>query len=107
MDLSGFSSLIDTLIAYATHMGQQVNDMPGGLAFALGLVTWFAVEQILRRILSWIRWLVLAGVITGLGFSVSYVAKEFFSKASTPVLEGQTLSPEDLFPAQNSPEGGE
>lgn len=98
MESLDLSTLIQTLIDYVVNIGTQVNDLPGGLAFALGLVTWFVVEQVLRRILSWMRWLILIGVIVGLGFTVPYIFNEFFSRAGVPTLGGETLEQTDLVP---------
>ena len=92
------ATLVQTLIDYIITIGQDVNDLPGGLAFTLGLVTWFVVEQILRRILSWIRWLVLVGAVVGLGFTIPYIFSEFFSRAGVPDINGIELSPETLIP---------
>ena len=70
MELDG---IIEGLTAYVVSIGEQVDEMPGLHAFGLGLVTWFAVEQIIRRISSAMRWVILVGVIAGLGLSLPYL----------------------------------
>ena len=95
MENMDLATIIQTLIDWVVNIGRQVNDLPGGLAFVLGLVTWFVVEQILRRILNWMRWVILVGVIVGLGFTVPYVLSQFFSRAEPTVL-GQDI--ETLIP---------
>jgi len=69
-----FMTVIETLTSWVIGIGGRVNDLPGTVAFALGLFTWFAVEQVLRRIMSWMRWVIIVGVLAGLGLSVPYVA---------------------------------
>jgi len=68
------SDIITTLIDWAVRIGSSVNDLPGTVAFGLGLLTWFLIEQVLRRILSWMRWVIVIGVIGGLGLSLPYLA---------------------------------
>ena len=92
------ASIIQNLTDYLVLLGQDINELPGGMAFALGLFSWFVVEQVLRRILSWVRWLILAGVIAGLGLTIPYVVNEFFSRAGTPQIDGLDLSPDLLLP---------
>ena len=58
------------------------------VAFGLGLFTWFLVEQILRRIMSGMRWLILIGVLAGLGLSVPYMLSLVFERGGTPEIEG-------------------
>ena len=67
-------TVIQTLTNWVISIGSTVNDLPGTVAFGLGLFTWFAVEQVLRRIMSWMRWVIIVGVLAGLGLSVPYVA---------------------------------
>ena len=96
MENMDLATIIQTLIDWVVAIGKQVNQLPGGLAFALGLVTWFAVEQVLRRILNWMRWLILVGVIVGLGFTVPYILNQFFQVAGPSIFgeETTTLIPE-------------
>jgi len=99
LELFDFPTLIQSLIDFIVSVGQQVNDLPGGLAFTLGLVTWFVVEQILRRLMSWVRWLILAGAVVALGYTVPYIYEQVFSRAELPEVPGLDLSPEDLQPS--------
>ena len=95
MENMDLATIVESLINWIVNIGGQVNDLPGGLAFVLGLVTWFVVEQVLRRILSWMRWVILVGAIVGLGFTVPFVLGQFFSRAEPNILgqETQTLIP--------------
>lgn len=101
MDSLDLSTLIATLVDYVLVVGREVNALPGGLAFALGLVTWFLVEQILRRILSWMRWLVLVGVVVGLGYTLPFLLGEIWSRAGMPAFGGTRMDPEDVLPPSN------
>lgn len=67
-------TVIETLTQWVIGIGGRVNDLPGTVAFGLGLFTWFAVEQVLRRIMSWMRWVIIVGVLAGLGLSIPYLS---------------------------------
>ncbi|GAB5445502.1 hypothetical protein [Gymnodinialimonas sp.] len=69
-----FATLIQSLTDWIVRIGSSVNDLPGTVAFGLGLFTWFAVEQILRRVMSGLRWVIIVGAIVALGLSVPYLA---------------------------------
>ena len=79
-----FATVISTLTNWVVNLGTAVNDLPGTVAFGLGLFTWFAVEQILRRIMSGLRWIILAGVLAGLGLSIPYLAGLMFERGGPP-----------------------
>lgn len=69
-----FAGIIETLTAHVITVGEKVDEMRGTHAFALGLATWFFLEQIVRRIASKVRWLILIGAIVGLGVSFPQLA---------------------------------
>lgn len=69
-----FGSLAQMLTDWVVAIGSTVNNLPGTVAFGLGLFTWFAVEQVLRRVMTGMRWVILAGVVAALGLSVPYLA---------------------------------
>ena len=69
-----FASLVQSLTDWIVQIGSSVNDLPGTVGFGLGLFTWFAVEQILRRVMSGLRWVIIIGAIVALGLSVPYLA---------------------------------
>ena len=70
MDLS---TIVQSLIDWVTSIGQRVNELPGTVAFGLGLFTWFAVEQVLQRLMNGLRWAIIIGVVVALGLSVPYL----------------------------------
>lgn len=85
-----FVSLIQGLTDWIVRIGTSVNDLPGTVAFGLGLFTWFAVEQVLRRVMSGLRWVIIVGAIVALGLSVPYLASLMFERggevpAATPL----------------------
>ena len=92
MENIDFATLINAMVDYIISIGKQVNDLPGGLAFALGLVTWFLVEQVLRRILSWVRWLVLIGAIIGLGYTLPRILNELIDRGILPFFNEETVT---------------
>lgn len=98
MENIDFATLIQTLVDYIISIGRQVNDLPGGLAFALGLVTWFLVEQVLRRILSWVRWLILIGAIVGLGYTLPLILNELIDRGALPFFGEETVTAEPTEP---------
>ena len=75
-----FATIAQTLIDWVVRIGNSVNDLPGTVAFGLGLFTWFAVEQVLQRVFNWLRWIILVGVFAGLGLGLVYVATEVFTR---------------------------
>lgn len=79
-----FATVTTTLINWVVSIGSTVNDLPGTVAFGLGLFTWFMVEQILRRIMSWMRWVIVVGVLAGLGLSMPYLAQLVWERGGTP-----------------------
>jgi hypothetical protein len=85
-----FATLTQTLIDWVVTIGNTVNDLPGMVAFGLGLFTWFTVEQILRRVMSGLRWVVLIGVLAGLGLSVPHMLSLMFERGggAPPQIEG-------------------
>lgn len=73
-----FGTLMQGLTDWVVQIGTSVNALPGTLAFALGLFTWFAVEQVLRRVMSGMRWVILVGAVVALGFTIPYLASLMF-----------------------------
>lgn len=83
-----FATLTTVLIDWAVRIGSTVNDLPGSVAFALGLFTWFLVEQILRKVMTYLRWVVLVGVLAGLGVSLPYLGSLILERGDTPEVTG-------------------
>ncbi|MEP5760715.1 MAG: hypothetical protein ABJ327_15675 [Litoreibacter sp.] len=85
--LSAIASLLTTWIV---GIGSTVNDLPGVVAFGLGLFTWFTAEQILRRLVSGLRWVILIGVLAGLGLTVPHMLGLMFERGGeTPDISAQ------------------
>ncbi|MBY4892712.1 hypothetical protein KUL25_08035 [Rhodobacteraceae bacterium N5(2021)] len=83
------ASLAQSLTDWVVRVGSTVNDLPGTAAFGLGLFTWFAVEQILRRVMSGLRWVIIVGAIVALGLSVPYLASLMFERGgAAPLSDG-------------------
>ena len=73
-----FGTLVQTLIDWVVSIGSGVNDLPGTVAFGLGLFTWFAVEQVLQRVFNGLKWAILIGVVVALGLSLPYLFSTVF-----------------------------
>lgn len=69
-----FGTLVQTFTDWIVRIGGTVNNLPGTAAFALGLFTWFAVERMLTRVMTGLKWVILVGAIVALGLSVPYLA---------------------------------
>lgn len=82
-----FGTLISTLTSWVIGIGGTVNDLPGVVAFGLGLFTWFLVEQILRRVVAGLRWLILIGALAGLGLTVPYMLSLIFERGGEPEIQ--------------------
>lgn len=82
-----FSTVVSTLSSWIVGIGSTVNDLPGVVAFGLGLFTWFMAEQILRRMVSGLRWLILIGALAGLGLTVPHMLSLMFERGGAAQLE--------------------
>ncbi len=82
-----FGTLISTLTSWVVSIGGTVNNLPGVVAFGLGLFTWFLVEQILRRVVAGLRWLILIGALAGLGLTVPYMLSLVFERGGEPEIQ--------------------
>lgn len=82
-----FSTIVSTLTNWIVSIGSTVNDLPGVAAFGLGLFTWFMAEQILRRIVSSLRWIILIGALAGLGLTVPSMLGAMLERGGTPEVE--------------------
>lgn len=79
-----FGTLISTLTNWIVAIGSTVNDLPGVVAFGLGLFTWFMAEQILRRVVSGLRWIILIAALGALGLTVPQLLGLMFERGGTP-----------------------
>lgn len=77
-----FGSIIQTLVDWVVSIASGVNDLPGTVAFGLGLFTWFAVEQILQRLMNGLKWAILIGVVVALGLSLPYLINTVFGSGT-------------------------
>jgi hypothetical protein len=77
-----FGNIVQTLIDWVVGIGSGVNDLPGTVAFGLGLFTWFAVEQVLQRIMNGLKWAILIGVVVALGLSLPYLINTVFGSGT-------------------------
>ena len=63
--------LIQGFIDFISVMSAKAAEMDGRLGFFLGLVTWFIVEQIIRRMAGILRWAVIIGALAAGGYTLT------------------------------------
>ncbi|HYD98178.1 MAG TPA: hypothetical protein VEH84_02230 [Alphaproteobacteria bacterium] len=69
MDISGFAGFVEGAVATIAAASDYAKDMDGRAAFVLGMLTWFGIEQAVRRLAGLLRWAILAAAIGGTGFA--------------------------------------
>lgn len=65
-----FHTIISTLTDWVVAIARSVDGLNPTVAFALGAFTWFLVDKVLQRIMSWMKWAILLGVLAALGLSI-------------------------------------
>ncbi len=70
MDGVDFQSFVGGAIDFISSMSDKAADMDGRVAFVLGMLTWFAVEQAVRRLAGILRWAILIGAVGAGGFAL-------------------------------------
>lgn len=73
MDVNSFSDFVGATTRFVGMMSDRASEMDGRLAFLLGLGTWFAVEQMIRRLAGILRWAILGAALAGGGMAVASV----------------------------------
>lgn len=74
MDLS-FGAVVQWGIDVLTVVNEQAATMDGRAAFVLGVVTWFLIEQAIRRLAGLLRIAIIVGALGAAGLGVAaYVA---------------------------------
>ena len=68
-------SFVQESIDFIVAVSQRAAELDGRLAFALGLVTWFLVEQAIRRFAGLLRRAILLGALAALGFGLAYLIR--------------------------------
>ena len=63
---------IQSMIEFIGTVSTKAADLDGRVAFFLGLVTWFVVEQIIRRLAGLLRCAILIGALAAAGSSLKY-----------------------------------
>lgn len=63
-------SIISTLTDWVVAVARSVDGLDPTVAFALGAFTWFLVDKLLARIMSWMKWAILLAVLAALGLSI-------------------------------------
>lgn len=85
MDVQGF---VSGAIDFIKGMSDRAADMDGRAAFVLGMLTWFGVEQAVRRLAGILRWTILVGAVGAGGLALVALFTPAFGPehpAATPV----------------------
>ena len=78
--MENFGTFTSVMTTWIVNIGGTVNDLPGVVAFGLGLFTWFMAEQIMRRLVSGLRWIILIGALAGLGLTAPKMLSMVFER---------------------------
>jgi hypothetical protein len=57
-------------VEYMVETSNRVSELDGRLAFAVGAVSWFLVEQAIRRLAGVLRIAILVGFLGALGYGL-------------------------------------
>ncbi len=71
MESLTFAQFVEGAVSAMTSLSEQARDMDGRAAFLLGAVSWFLVEQAVRRLAGMLRWAILAAVLAGGGVAAA------------------------------------
>ena len=68
-----FSGFVDWAILFVRAINERAADLDGRAAFVLGLLTWFLVEQAIRRLAGALRVAIIVGAVGagGLGLAAA------------------------------------
>ena len=79
MDFTFLQDLADQL----SELVAAANDLPGTVAFVAGAFSWFMVEQIIRRLASIMRTVLIVGLIAAGGVSAIGLINFFMNQGDT------------------------
>ena len=71
--MEAFSGFVDWAILFVREVNERAAGMDGRAAFVLGLLTWFLVEQAIRRLAGALRIAIIVGAVGagGLGLAAA------------------------------------
>lgn len=66
-------SLTDRALAFIAGLADSAAELDGRVAFFLGIVTWFLVEQAIRKAAGLLRLAILFGALSAAGLSLAAI----------------------------------
>jgi hypothetical protein len=69
--VEGLSGFVEAAIDFIAAVNEQAAAMDGRAAFVLGLLTWFAVEQAIRRLAGALRIAIIVGALGAGGLGLA------------------------------------
>ncbi|WP_207478333.1 hypothetical protein [Arenibaculum pallidiluteum] len=67
MDSINLTDFVGAAVGFLGTLSDTARDMDGRAAFFLGAVSWFLVEQAVRRLAGMLRWAILGAALAGGG----------------------------------------
>ena len=75
--MPGFEIFIEQALAFIGWANERAAVMDGRAAFVLGLLTWFAVEQAIRRLAGMLRLAILVAALGASGVGLAALVTTF------------------------------
>jgi hypothetical protein len=69
--MEGFSEFVEWAVRFVQMVNERAADLDGRAAFVLGLLTWFVVEQAIRRLSSALRIAIIVGALGAGGLGLA------------------------------------
>ncbi|MDX1541599.1 MAG: hypothetical protein R3349_09370 [Geminicoccaceae bacterium] len=69
--MEGFTSFVDWAVLFVQALNERAADLDGRAAFVLGLLTWFVVEQAIRKLAGALRIAIIVGAVGAGGLGVA------------------------------------
>lgn len=82
--MSGFETFIDQAVRFIGWANQKAAAMDGRAAFVLGLLTWFAVEQAIRRLAGALRLAIIVAALGASGVGLAALVASFGDDGPAP-----------------------
>lgn len=79
--MEGFDAFVDWAVQFVGAVNDQAAVLDGRVAFVLGLLTWFSVEQAIRRITGALRLAIIVAAVGASGVGVAALFGAFDAQA--------------------------
>lgn len=75
--MEGFEAFVDWAVRFIGALNEQAAALDGRVAFVLGLLTWFTVEQALRRLTGAVRLAIIVAAVGASGVGLAALLGAF------------------------------